>query len=102
MKRITMILNVAFVCAIFLAVIKINREHRLKLENERSVLVDNLKNKHLVPVDEVAKAFFDDKEVLWILVKDKHGKEVLKRADGNPIDSKNEFQYIIDAPRYPI
>lgn len=100
-----MILNIAIILFTLFGLLNINRSYKLKLENEKSVLVDKLKNKHLLPEEEVSKAFFDNREILWILVKDKNGKETAVRADGKSpetIEDDYEYQFIRDNTRYPI
>jgi hypothetical protein len=98
-------LNSLLLIIVFVALCKINREYYSKLDVSQKHLIADLKNKHLIPRDQIAKAFFDDNEVLWILVTDKEGKEILKRADGKPnntLEDDYEYKYIRDANQYPI
>ena len=99
-----MIFNACLIALVFITLLRINKEHTVKLNQEKIKLVQDLKNKHMIPRDEVATAYFDDKEVLWILVKDKDGKEIAKRDDGNSPDIEDdyEYQYIRDNTQYPI
>lgn len=99
------ILNTLIILSVLFGIFSINKIHKIKLQNEELVLTNNLKNKHLIPYEEVAKAFFDSKEVLWILTKDTKGREVLKRADGKPsnnIDDDYEYQYLRDNTTGPL
>lgn len=99
-----MVFNACLVALVLFAILKINKEHSLKLNEQKVKLVQDLKNKHMIPREEVAIAYFDNKEVLWILVKDKDGKEIAKRADGSSPDIEDdyEYQYIRDNTQYPI
>ena len=98
-----MILNIGIILLTLFGLLNINRTYKNKLDNEKSVLVERLKNKHMIPREEIAQAFFDDKEVLWVLVLQPDGTQKKIRADGKSpktIEDDYEYQYIRDSTRF--
>jgi len=77
-----MIIFFVFLAA-FLCYYMDNRE-RLALKNNQIRWLNTLKNNHMIPREPIKRAFFDDKEILWVITIDKDGKEHFSRADGKP------------------